>query len=164
MTIKLAGVHEIAAELGLSKQRVHQLAGQSDFPRPVAVLQAGSIWDLDEIAHWRNEHRPISQAVAHVPRRDPDRPQDDPWDADAVRYLMQFTSRSRGWLMEHLRGQQRLDQNVVAKVRAMARKHGVECRPHIDGKTVHFFRSDPGAPTPYPTSETERRAWRSAGA
>jgi hypothetical protein len=66
--------------------------------------------------------------------------------------------------MEHLRGQRRLNQNTVAEARALARQHGVDCRAHLDGKTIHFFRTDPEAPTPYPASEAERRAWRADGA
>lgn len=161
MEIRLAGAYEVSAHLGISKQRVHQLAGSAGFPAPVAVLHAGAIWDLNHIDQWRKEARPISNDTPRVPPRDPERPKDDPWDADAVRYLMQFTSRRRGWLMEHLRGQPRLGQSNVEAARALAKKHGVEWRCHIDGTTVHFFRTDRQAPTPYPASEAERREWRS---
>jgi hypothetical protein len=44
-----------------------------------------------------------------IPQRDPDRPQDDPWDADAVRYLLAAGGGAQGWtrgvLMECLRRQ-----------------------------------------------------------
>ena len=158
--LRLAGMHEVAEELGISRQRVHQLAAAADFPRPLAVLHAGSIWDLNAINHWRNEMRPTTAATPRMPDRDPDRPQDDPWDADAVRFLIRLTGRSRNWLMEHLRGQQRLDPSKVAEARGLAHKHKVEWRTHVDGTTVHFFRTDPEAPHPYPASEAERRAWR----
>lgn len=158
---RLVGVHEIAEVLGVSKQRVHQLAAVADFPRPVAVLNAGSIWDHADIDRWRTKMRPTTAATPNVPLRDPDRPQNDPWDADAVFFLMRLTGRSKNWLMEHMRGQSRLDQDTVQQARALAARHGVECRTHPDGTTVHFFRTDSDAPRPYPASEAERRAWRS---
>lgn len=161
---RLAGVYEIADSLGVSKQRVHQLSTDTDFPRPVAVLKAGSIWDLDDIDEWRTTMRPTSSATPNVPQRDPERPQDDPWDADAVRFLMNLTGRSRNWLMEHLRGQPRLDPDTVRQARALAAQHGVEYRTHPDGTTVHFFRTDTEAPRPYPASEAERRGWRARSA
>lgn len=160
MSLELAGVYEVAEEIGVSRQRVYVLAQTYGFPKPLAVLRSGSVWDLSEIRRWRNEMRPESNATPRVPDRDPDRPADDPWDADAVRYLMPLTGRSRGWLMEHLRGQERLDPRDVDVARATARQHGVEVRAHPDGRTFHLFRTDSEAPTPYPASEAERRAWR----
>lgn len=159
-SVRLGGVHEVAEALGVSRQRVHQLAAHDAFPQPVAVLSAGSIWDLDAIDYWRNTMRPITAATPQVPDRDPDRPQDDPWDADAIRFLMRLTRRSRSWLMEHMRGQKRLDEARVDEARSLARLHKVEWRAHLDGTTVHFFRTDADAPLPYPASEAERRAWR----
>lgn len=99
-----------------------------------------------------------------VPPRDPERPQDDPYDADAVRFLLLQPGGSRwtrGTLTEHLRGQPRLNASRVREARLFAARHGVEVRAHADGKTQHFFRSDGAAPTPYPMSEAERRRWRS---
>lgn len=99
------------------------------------------------------------------PPRDPERPQDDPWDANAVRYILgrlpdiETTDRwTRGTLTEHLRGQPRLDSDRIARARAVARECGVECRTDTDqaGGTVHFFRTDAAAPE-YPASATERR-------
>ncbi len=98
-----------------------------------------------------------------VPERDPERPQDDPYDSNAIRFLLGSSGGSswtRGTLLEHLRGQSRLDQNRVAEARSFALRHGVEVRAHPDGKTLHFFRSDSQAPTLYPSSEAERREWR----
>jgi hypothetical protein len=102
------------------------------------------------------------------PPRDPERPQDDPWDADAVRYVLDrlpglntVESRTRGPLMEHMRGQRRLDAARVARARALAAECGVECRPDPDEPrgTIHFFRTDPDAPV-YPSSGVERRQRR----
>jgi len=43
--------------LGLSRQRVHQLAARSDFPRPVAELAQGKVWALADIQAWISTHR-----------------------------------------------------------------------------------------------------------
>jgi predicted DNA-binding transcriptional regulator AlpA len=50
--VDLVGVAEVADMLGLSRQRVHQLAAQQDFPPPVASLSAGLIWRRDDIRRW----------------------------------------------------------------------------------------------------------------
>lgn len=42
---ELVGAPEAAALLGVSRQRVHQLATREDFPAPLARLGAGSVWD-----------------------------------------------------------------------------------------------------------------------
>jgi prophage regulatory protein len=44
----LMGAQEVAELLGVSRQRVHQLAERPDFPAPVAVLAAGKIWRDEE--------------------------------------------------------------------------------------------------------------------
>jgi chromosome partitioning protein len=50
----LVGAHEIAARMGLSFPNVvHTWRKRyDDFPKPVAVLQAGVIWDWKEIEMW----------------------------------------------------------------------------------------------------------------
>ncbi len=40
----LVGVAEIAQRLGVSRQRVSELAGTDQFPEPIARLAAGPIW------------------------------------------------------------------------------------------------------------------------
>jgi len=50
--LRLVGAHEIRALLGVSRQRVYQLAGRSDFPRPVATLAQGKIWLINDIEAW----------------------------------------------------------------------------------------------------------------
>ena len=49
---ELVGVHEIADLLGLSKQRVHQLAWEDSFPEPVAELRMGRVWNLGAVRRW----------------------------------------------------------------------------------------------------------------
>jgi predicted DNA-binding transcriptional regulator AlpA len=57
----LAGVHEVAELLGVSRQRVYKLMEQRpDFPTPTAVLRGGSVWEAAEIVRWAaaNPRRP----------------------------------------------------------------------------------------------------------
>lgn len=49
----LMGVAEVAEFLGVSRQRVDALARtKSDFPPPVASLQAGRVWRREDIEEW----------------------------------------------------------------------------------------------------------------
>lgn len=62
---KLVGVSEIAAMLGVSKQRVSELRSSDDFPQPVAELAAGPVWRRSTlerfILEWpRRPGRPLS--------------------------------------------------------------------------------------------------------
>ncbi len=52
MTHHLVGLTEIAAMLGVSRQRVHQLAQGADFPRPIADLASGRVWETVAVAQW----------------------------------------------------------------------------------------------------------------
>jgi hypothetical protein len=101
----------------------------------------------------------VDFAVISVPRRDPRRPQDDPWDADAVRHVEQFTSRSRGWIMEHGRAQERLTSAGVSEARSLFNEAGVRIVPEPRGRRTinRFYRTDPDAPA-YPDSP-EHRQW-----
>jgi hypothetical protein len=48
--VRLAGTHEAAAILGISKSSVHDRArSDPDFPAPLARLACGTIWDADEL-------------------------------------------------------------------------------------------------------------------
>lgn len=59
----LAGVHEVAAILGVSRQRVSQLVREHPlFPAPVSQLGCGPIWLMGDIVEF-----------AKIPRR-PGRP------------------------------------------------------------------------------------------
>lgn len=51
--LELMGAAEVAAALGVSRQRVNQLAHSDGFPRPVAVLEAGRIWLASDIEAWK---------------------------------------------------------------------------------------------------------------
>ncbi len=56
MTHHLVGVAEIAAMLGVSRQRVDELAKSgAGFPQPAAVLTAGRIWEREDVEAWARE-------------------------------------------------------------------------------------------------------------
>ena len=48
------GTAEISELLGVSRARVTQLSQQRGFPRPIARLQCGRIWDRDAIEEWQS--------------------------------------------------------------------------------------------------------------
>lgn len=52
MSHHLMGVAEIAQLLGVSRQRVTQLAKAEGFPRPVASLAAGPVWESADVEAW----------------------------------------------------------------------------------------------------------------
>ena len=49
---RLTGATEIGRLLGISRQRVQQLAAQPGFPEPVAVLAMGKVWREDDVIAW----------------------------------------------------------------------------------------------------------------
>ncbi len=55
MPPRLMGLTEIAALLGLSRQRTDQIVRQTGFPAPVATLTGGRIWDAEEVERWARE-------------------------------------------------------------------------------------------------------------
>ena len=46
---RYAGVSEVAALLGVSRQRVAELRGKPGFPAPVAEISAGPIWEVSSL-------------------------------------------------------------------------------------------------------------------
>ena len=53
-SVRLGGVSEIAAELGVTRQQVANLRQREDFPAPVADLSIGEVWDLAMIRRWND--------------------------------------------------------------------------------------------------------------
>lgn len=51
----LVGVAETADILGVTKQRVVQLAATKGFPAPIVRLRAGPVWATDDICQWGSE-------------------------------------------------------------------------------------------------------------
>lgn len=41
--------------LGVSRQRVGQLAARPDFPEPLDVLAMGKVWAADDIRRWATD-------------------------------------------------------------------------------------------------------------
>jgi len=100
----------------------------------------------------------------NVPERDPDRPQNDPWDADAVRYLLSHAVVAQRWsksvLFECLReqpGRRKTMPQRVEEAARLAEIHGVERRR--EGSVLNFFRTDLDRPD-YPAGPDERRVYR----
>lgn len=56
--LDLVGAAEIAALLGVSRQRVTQLTHAPGFPPPVLRLKMGALWHAQDIRAWAAEHRP----------------------------------------------------------------------------------------------------------
>jgi predicted DNA-binding transcriptional regulator AlpA len=53
MTEVLVGTKEVAALLGVSRQRVNRIAQtHPEFPRPVGQLAAGRVWKRKDILEW----------------------------------------------------------------------------------------------------------------
>jgi hypothetical protein len=57
---ELMSAAEIAVELGISRQRVHQLRSLQSFPAPLADLRGGAVWDASAVRKFGNswERRP----------------------------------------------------------------------------------------------------------
>jgi predicted DNA-binding transcriptional regulator AlpA len=168
----IVGTSEIADLLGVSRQRVHQLMRTRGFPPAVALLAAGWVWAADDIVEWQLRHRPLAPGGAGsspaVPARDRAHPRDDPWDADALRYLL-TREEGRQWsrreLAECLRGQRDAAKRKPHRTRiafALANQYGVRCHVDPGGTTLHLFRTDRRAPRPYRASAAQRRAWLKA--
>jgi len=56
--LDLVGAAEIAALLGVSRQRVTQLTNTPGFPTPVLRLKMGTLWHGHEIRVWAVDNRP----------------------------------------------------------------------------------------------------------
>jgi prophage regulatory protein len=67
--LRLVGAHEIRDMLGVSRQRVYQLAKRSDFPKPIAELAQGKVWVLADIEAWIGGYR-AGKGADRADRRD----------------------------------------------------------------------------------------------
>jgi hypothetical protein len=52
---ELMSAAEIALELGVSRQRVHQLRSSAAFPAPLADLRGGAVWSADAVRRFARE-------------------------------------------------------------------------------------------------------------
>lgn len=81
-TPELMSAAEIADELGVSRQRVHQLRSTAGFPAPLADLRGGAVWDaaavrrrgskVDVLAHALAQLRPLPERLVMVGDRSHD--------------------------------------------------------------------------------------------
>lgn len=55
MSHHLMGVAEVAALLGVSRQRVTQLAKTDGFPSPASKLASGPVWESADVEKWARE-------------------------------------------------------------------------------------------------------------
>lgn len=56
----LVGTTEVAKMLGVTRQRVLQLAKEEGFPEPTVILKGGYVWHTEDIEAWakaRDEKR-----------------------------------------------------------------------------------------------------------
>ena len=53
----LMGTSEVAALLGISRQRVLVISRQAGFPKPLAVLKMGNVWRGADIRRWVTKNR-----------------------------------------------------------------------------------------------------------
>lgn len=66
---ELISAAEIAGELGITRQRVHQLRETAAFPRPLANLRGGAVWDAAAVRKFaetwqRKPGRPRAHSAA----------------------------------------------------------------------------------------------------
>jgi hypothetical protein len=66
----VVGVHELAAMLGVSKQRASQYVRRPprSFPEPLTVLAAGPVWLTDDVAAWLKNPSPRFRSWRSRPR------------------------------------------------------------------------------------------------
>lgn len=53
---RLVGTHEIAAMLGVSRQRAQQITAHKSFPKPYDVLHMGKVWRRNAVEQWARNH------------------------------------------------------------------------------------------------------------
>jgi prophage regulatory protein len=51
--VRLVGAHEIRVMLGgISRQRTYQITSKAGFPKPLAELEQGKVWEGAEVEAW----------------------------------------------------------------------------------------------------------------
>jgi predicted DNA-binding transcriptional regulator AlpA len=55
----LAGLAEITEMLGVSKRSVQRYAARPDFPKPIAQLASGPVWEQPAIRAWAEQRLPL---------------------------------------------------------------------------------------------------------
>ena len=99
MSHHLVGVAEIAVMLGVSRQRVDQLASSyDDFPQPEVELAGGRVWSRSAIETWMALHH----------ERKPGRP-----DASRRAMFERYTDRARRAVTQALEEAKALNHNYI---------------------------------------------------
>jgi predicted DNA-binding transcriptional regulator AlpA len=57
---ELAGIAEVAALLGVSKQTAIGYSQRADFPAPLERLKAGPVWRVGDIEEWAARTLPLA--------------------------------------------------------------------------------------------------------
>ena len=127
-----------------------------------------------ELSTSEPQAKPGPTGTVEIPDRYPNDFGDDPWDNDAVHWLLDQPGVAAEWsrqrLFEALRRQKRLADSGhpdIARAEAVAHRFGVRqiTVPRRNGSITRLQRTDPDAPG-YPDDETQRRAavrsWRAA--
>lgn len=135
---------------------------ESGSTQPSAALMAELLmhcgWELR--AEPTDPIKPEENTMPSAPTTYPNPRNDDPWDNDAIHWLLTHSDVAaafkRGPLFECLRrqpGRLRNQPERVAEAAELARRHGVIQKPVYDAKIgkqiVRLIRTDPEAPT-YP--------------
>jgi predicted DNA-binding transcriptional regulator AlpA len=55
--LRLMGVGEVCAHLGVKMQRVHVLRERPDFPAPIATLRCGVVWRAEDIEKYAAQRK-----------------------------------------------------------------------------------------------------------
>ena len=73
MTEQLVGAAEIAKMFGVTRQAVDALVRRrKDFPRPIAEISAGRIWERRAIEEWAAKTGRLGKGEADPPTARPD--------------------------------------------------------------------------------------------
>lgn len=67
----IVGQAEIARGMNISRQRVQQLIGRADWPKPYVTLAMGKVWKTEDIEAWIREHRPADPGPDDTERTEP---------------------------------------------------------------------------------------------
>jgi prophage regulatory protein len=61
--LRLFGMKELSRRLSVSRQRADKISRRQGFPKPLAELERGRIWDADDVDSWiATNRRPAPDA------------------------------------------------------------------------------------------------------
>lgn len=68
---ELAGIAEVAAMFGVSRQTAHKYVRHARFPEPLDRLASGAVWRRRDVEAWDRENRPLRPGRPARERREP---------------------------------------------------------------------------------------------